>query len=95
MPHRRIDHALVQQQIRDIRAATYCKVCGTQPIHWHNPDHASNPRRRISNMMHKYSLEDILDEIMLCTPLCAKCHRKEHPHRTPSRRATYWNKITT
>ena len=46
-------------------------------------------------MISYHSLSDIIDEIMRCTALCTKCHKKEHTRPKTSRRATYWNKLST
>lgn len=66
-------------QIDQLRAQTVCAKCGAQPIEWHNPEHAAEPNRRIARMTRApyFSVQKVLAEIAVCTPLCRKCHRRE------------------
>jgi len=61
-----------------VRSNTYCKLCGRQPIDWHNPEHLKHPYRRVGKMAGGgRTISAIAKEISNCIPLCRSCHMKE------------------
>ena len=66
--------------VSEINARTVCAHCGSQPVEWHNPDHAKQGKdhQRIARLIGKCrSIAFIQAEIDRCTPLCRRCHMAE------------------
>lgn len=61
-------------EIRQLRAATICECCGSQPIDWHSFRHDDAPHLRVSSLVRVAGRQRILDEIAQCTALCRRCH---------------------
>lgn len=58
-----------------VRAKTFCRLCGLQPVEWHNTEHEQEPLRRIANMVNRgCTAVRIQAEIDRCDPLCRRCH---------------------
>ncbi len=69
------------QEIRDLKAATGCKVCGeTHPacLDFHHRDPSTKLFTIGSSSKACKSRERVWAEIAKCDVICSNCHRKEH-----------------
>jgi hypothetical protein len=61
----------------DIRYSVPCARCGAFPIEFHRDEHVNFPYKRICHMVSRGAfLDEIINEIRLCSPLCRSCHMK-------------------
>lgn len=66
--------------ILDIKKQQKCSKCGESRYYLLDYHHL-NPEQKeqnISRMMVKYNINNTLNEIEKCIPLCANCHREFH-----------------
>lgn len=67
----------IRQWFKAYKAACVCAHCGkTTGIEFH---HVGEKKMKVSALVRvAHSIEEIMDEIRQCTPLCSSCHKKEH-----------------
>jgi hypothetical protein len=78
MPYSLENKTLAREFLAKIRAKTFCKECGRQPVDFHRQEHEVDGNLRVSRMAARgHPIDVIQAEIDKCTALCRSCHMKE------------------
>lgn len=78
MPYSLENKAIARNFLAEVRAKTFCKACGSQPVDFHRQEHEIDGNLRVSRMAARgHPIDVIQAEIDKCTALCRSCHMKE------------------
>lgn len=72
------DKKELRRKILDIKKRHSCVYCGESHPACLEFHHIDKKEGEISNMLSKYTEEEIMAEIDKCLIVCANCHRKIH-----------------
>jgi hypothetical protein len=73
--------------VKEVRAKTYCAVCGSQPFDWHSDRHLGKKHLRVGHKASNGASNEVLQrEIDQCIPLCRSCHMKKDGRTAELRR---------
>jgi len=68
----------LRKKILEIKKRSCCAICGENHPSCLEFHHVDNKKCEISNMLAKYTEEEIMEEISKCIIVCTNCHRKIH-----------------